>query len=422
MNGKINIKKIMNNVGKNSLQASQQLRMVKATRKNKALQLASKKIRQNVKKILKENSKDLFNAKRRNLKNSMIDRLELNKDRILSMQNSLEEIVNLEDPIGSILSKHKRPNGLIIKKIRVPIGIIGIIYESRPNVTVDAGALCLKSGNACVLRGGTESYYSNKIIFSCLQEAIKESGLPTHTVQLIPTIDRRAVTYMLSQMTNIFDLVIPRGGKSLIKKIKKDSKVPILGHLEGICHVYVEKTAKISMAKKIVRNSKMRRTGICGAAETLLIDKACIKTHLKPITDELINAGCTIRGDNEIKKQDKRIKKAEENDWRTEYLDSILSIKSVNNTEEAVKHITKYGSGHTETIISEDNHAVNIFLKNIDSAILMHNASTQFADGNEFGKGAEIGISTSKIHARGPIALEELTSFKYTIYGRGQIR
>jgi len=304
----------------------------------------------------------------------------------------------------------------------VPLGVIGIIYESRPNVTADAGALCLKSGNAAILRGGSEAIHSSRAIHACLVEGLRASGLPEDSIQLVPTTDRRAVGVMLGEMTEFIDVMVPRGGKSLIARVQKEARVPVIAHLEGLCHVYVDKSADLEMAKRIAVNAKMRRTGICGAAETLLVDKACAGTHLKPLIEALIAAGCAVRGDAQSQAADKRVTPATEEDWRTEYLDAIISVRIVDGVKGAIDHIETYGSHHTEAIVAEDARAVEEFFNGIDSAILLHNASTQFADGGEFGMGAEIGISTSKIHARGPVGARELTSYKFIVRGNGQIR
>ncbi len=338
------------------------------------------------------------------------------------MATGLEEISQLADPIGSIAAHWTRPNGLDISRVRVPLGVIGIIYESRPNVTADAGALCLKSGNAVILRGGSESERSNRAIHACLVAGLKAAGLPYTCIQLVPTTDRAAVGMMLSGMTDYIDVIVPRGGKSLVARVQKEARVPVIGHLEGNCHVYVDRDADLAMARAIVLNAKLRRTGICGAAETLLVDRACVATHLAPIIKDLLQAGCEVRGDDAVQKVDARVRAATEEDWYTEYLDSIIAVRVVAGVDEAVAHIARYGSAHTEAIVTANALTAARFLKEVDSAIVLHNASTQFADGGEFGMGAEIGISTDRFHARGPVGVEQLTSYKYVVRGAGQLR
>jgi glutamate-5-semialdehyde dehydrogenase len=321
-----------------------------------------------------------------------------------------------------VIDSSQPPNGLALSRVRVPIGLIGIIYESRPNVTADAGALCLKSGNAAILRGGSESLHSSRAIHACLVEGLAAAELPEACIQLVPTADRAAVGHMLSAMTDYVDVVVPRGGKSLIARVQQDARVPVIGHLEGNCHVYVDGAADLRMAREIVRNAKLRRTGICGAAETLLIDEACVGTHLVPIVRELLDAGCEVRGDERVQQADPRVVPATEQDWRTEYLDAIIAARVVDGVDEAIEHIARYGSAHTESIVTEDPAAAECFLSRVDSAIVLHNASTQYADGGEFGMGAEIGISTDRFHARGPVGVEQLVSYKYVVRGKGQVR
>jgi glutamate-5-semialdehyde dehydrogenase len=331
-------------------------------------------------------------------------------------------IAKIPDPINQIIEEWSRPNGLIIKRLSVPLGVIGIIYESRPNVTSDAAALCIKSGNTVILRGGSESFESNKAIHFCLKEGIKKAKLDESIAQLIPTRDRDAVGFMLSSMNNYIDVVVPRGGKNLVKRVQDEARIPVIGHLEGICHIYVHHSADFNITKKIILNAKMRRTGICGAAETILIDKKIAPKIVSKLADELERAGCEIRGDHEAQKYSKYIDEATDDDWSTEYLDAIISMKIVDDIGEAIQHITEYGSGHTDSIISSNQEAADKFIKEIDSAIVMHNTSTQFADGGEFGMGAEIGIATGKIHARGPVGANQLTSYKYAVFGNGQVR
>jgi glutamate-5-semialdehyde dehydrogenase len=338
------------------------------------------------------------------------------------MARGLEDIAHLADPIGTVLAEWTRPNGLVIQRLRVPLGVIGIIYESRPNVTADAGALCLKSSNAVILRGGSESAESSAAIHACLDQGLKVAGLPGSCIQLVPTTDRAAVGYMLSEMVNDIDVIVPRGGKSLIARVRQEARVPVIGHLEGVCHVYVDRAANLQMAKDIVLNAKLRRTGICGSAETLLVDRACAATHLAPLILMLLDAGCEVRGDDVSVRVDERVKPATEQDWYAEYLDAIIAVRVVDDVDAAIAHIGQYGSQHTDCIVTDNRVAAERFLARVDSAIVLHNASTQFADGGEFGMGAEIGISTDKFHARGPVGVEQLTSYKYVVRGSGQIR
>jgi glutamate-5-semialdehyde dehydrogenase len=351
-----------------------------------------------------------------------LDRLQLDEMRVEGIARSIEEVLGLPDPIGTVVAEWERPNGLRIQRVRVPLGVIGIIYESRPNVTADAGALCLKSGNAVILRGGSESRHSSAAIHACLLDGLHSAGLAAECIQLVPTTDRAAVGYMLAGMTEYLDVIVPRGGKSLVERVKKEARVPVIGHLEGNCHVYVDHDSDIRMARTIVLNAKMRRTGICGAAETLLVDRACADTHLEPIVEDLLAAGCEIRGDATVQKVDPRVRSASEDDWYTEYLDSIIAARVVDGVDAAIAHIAKYGSAHTESIVTENEATAERFLQRVDSAIVLHNASTQFADGGEFGMGAEIGISTDRFHARGPVGVEQLTSYKYVVRGKGQVR
>jgi glutamate-5-semialdehyde dehydrogenase len=338
------------------------------------------------------------------------------------MALGLEVIEGLADPIGTVLAEWPRPNGMMIQRLRVPLGVIGIIYESRPNVTADAGALCLKAGNAVILRGGSESMNSNAAIHRCLQEGLKAAGLSGDCIQLVPTTDRAAVGYMLADMADDIDVIVPRGGKSLIARVRKEARVPVIGHLEGVCHVYVDRGANLRMAEEIVLNAKMRRTGICGSAETLLVDRACAATHLAPLIIMLLDAGCEVRGDEAGMRVDQRVRSATEQDWYAEYLDAIIAVRVVDDVDAAIEHIRRYGSQHTECIVTDDAPTAERFLARVDSAIVLHNASTQFADGAEFGMGAEIGISTDKFHARGPVGVEQLTSYKYLVRGSGQVR
>jgi len=356
------------------------------------------------------------------MKSSFVDRLTLNDARIEAMAKGLEDIAALPDPVGQVMAQWTRPNGLAFSRVRVPIGVIGIIYESRPNVTADAGGLCLKSGNAAILRGGSDSFHSSGAIIACLQRGLDIAGLPRTAIQMVPTAERDCVGLMLEGLSGTLDLIVPRGGKNLVARVQQDARVPVFSHLEGICHVYVDKAADLEMAKAVVLNAKMRRTGVCGSAETVLIDKAAADRNLKPIIATLIGAGCEVRGDEAACQADARVKPATEEDWSTEYLDAIISLKLVDGVDDAMAHIARHGSQHTDSIITEDAAAAERFLRQVDSAIVLHNASTQFADGGEFGFGAEIGIATGKLHARGPVGVEQLTTFKYQVRGAGQTR
>ena len=413
----------MKKIGEKAKIASLNLSNLSINKKNSVLRQFSQYLKKNEKLILNANKKDISNAKSKNIKNSMIDRLKLDSEKIRQIRNSIKKIIIFKDPVGKTLSSWKRPNGLIIKKVSIPIGVIGVIYESRPNVTSDVSALCFKSGNVVILRGGSEAYYSNKIIAKLFRKALKNKKCDENCVQFIESKNRIHVDYLLSSMKDYIDLIIPRGGKSLVKKVLKKSSVSIVGHYEGLCHVFVDKDSNLNTAIKVVKNSKMRNVSICGAAETLLIDKKCLKTHCKPIINNLMKMGCKIIGDNTIKKIiSKKIKIASEKDWKTEYLSPKISVKSVNGVLEAIKHINKYGSSHTDSIVTKNKNTAKKFLSAVKSSIAIHNASTQFADGGEFGFGAEVGISTSKLHPRGPIGLDQLTSYKYILEGKGQIR
>jgi len=412
----------MNGIGRAARAAAAILAKRPTEIKNAALDRAAELLEARSADILSANARDMSAAQARGLSAAMLDRLRLDEDRVEAMAAGIRDIVALPDPVGQVMAEWTRPNGLVIERVRVPLGVIGIIYESRPNVTADAGALCLKSGNAAILRGGSESFYSSHAIHDCLVTALEETGLPGTAIQMIPTTDREAVGYLLSGMARYVDVVVPRGGKNLIARVQRDARVPVIGHLEGICHVYVDGAADLPMAIDIVLNSKMRRTGICGAAETLLVDRACAGTHLRPLVRALLEAGCEVRGDTETRAADERVKDVADDDWHTEYLDAIISVRIVDGVEEAMAHIAEYGSGHTESIITDDPAVAERFLNEVDSAIVLHNASTQFADGGEFGMGAEIGISTGRVHARGPVGAEQLTSFKYRVRGHGQTR
>jgi glutamate-5-semialdehyde dehydrogenase len=409
-------------MGRNARQAARSLALATTATKNAALHAMAAAIRSDARIIGQENEADLAAAKAKELKSSFLDRLTLTPERIEAMAKGLDEIANLPDPVGAVTERWTRPNGLDIARVRVPIGVIGIIYESRPNVTADAGALAMKSGNAAILRGGSDGFRSSAAIVAALQRGLLAAGLPKETIQMVPTMDRDAVGLLLSGLDGTLDLIVPRGGKSLVARVQQEARVPVFSHLEGICHVYVDKAASLAMAQAIVLNAKMRRTGVCGAAETILVDRACAATHLKPLVEMLMDAGCEVRGCAETQAADPRVKPAAEEDWSTEYLDSIVSMKVVAGLDEAMAHIARYGSQHTDAIVTDDAAAARRFLAEVDSAITLHNASTQFADGGEFGFGAEIGIATGRLHARGPVGLEQLTTFKYQVAGTGQIR
>ncbi|MCO6184804.1 glutamate-5-semialdehyde dehydrogenase [Rhizobium sp. L1K21] len=413
---------MMLQLGRNARAAAGPLAIASTERKNTALLAMAENILAATDTILAANAIDLENAREAGMAASFVDRLTLTKDRIASMAEGIREIAALKDPVGDVIAEWERPNGLQISRVRTPLGVIGVIYESRPNVTADAGALCLKAGNAVILRGGSDSLNSSSAIHACLVEGLKAAGLPEHAIQMVPTTDRAAVGAMLTGLNGAIDVIVPRGGKSLVGRVQSEARVPVFAHLEGICHVYVDASAELEMAKTIVVNAKMRRTGICGSAETLLVDRAVAETHLKPILDALKTAGCEIRASDEVMKYVADLKPATEEDWSTEYLDAIITVGLVDGIDGAIKHIEHYSSHHTEAVIAENPDVVARFFNEIDSAILLHNASTQFADGGEFGMGAEIGIATGKMHARGPVGVEQLTSFKYLVRGTGQIR
>jgi glutamate-5-semialdehyde dehydrogenase len=419
---KDDIRALMQQIGARAKAASQPLSIASAERKHAALVSMAAEIlsRQDV--ILAANAIDLDNVHAAGMTGSFLDRLTLNAERIRGIADGIRTIAELRDPIGQVIAEWDRPNGLHIERVRTPLGVIGVIYESRPNVTADAGALCLMAGNAVILRGGSDSAHSSAAIHACLVKGLKDAGLPEHAIQLVPTTDRAAVGEMLTGLDGAIDVIVPRGGKSLVARVQAEARVPVFAHLEGICHIYVDATADLEMAKNIVVNAKMRRTGVCGSAETLLIDSAAIGTHLKPLLDALAAAGCEIRGSAIVLKSYAHAVPAMEQDWSTEYLDAIISVAVVDGVGGAIEHINRYSSHHTEAIIAENPAAVERFFNEIDSAILLHNASTQFADGGEFGMGAEIGIATGKMHARGPVGVEQLTSFKYRVRGTGQIR
>ena len=413
---------MMDALGKAARAAAAGLSRCDSRQRDEALRQAAAAIRSQTDAILTANVKDMHAAEARGLSGAMLDRLALDEERIESMACGLETVSELPDAVGQVLAEWERPNGLKIQRVAVPLGVIGIIYESRPNVTADAAGLCLKSGNAVILRGGSESFHSSQAIYRCLVTGLSVSGIDPAAVQMVPTTDREAVGYLLSSMAKYLDVVVPRGGKSLIKRVQDEARVPVIGHLEGICHVYLHESADFEMAKEIVLNAKMRRTGICGAAETVLVDRAAAARLLPDIVDALAEAGCEVRGDGNVQKMAANVVAAYEKDWSTEYLDAIISIRVVADITQATKHIGRYGSGHTECIVAEDDDAAAKFFADVDSAIILHNASTQFADGGEFGMGAEIGIATGRIHARGPVGAEQLTSYKYVVRGSGQTR
>ena len=419
---KHDVKTTMAELGQRAKSAAQVLATASPEAKNKALLVAAENLWQTREEILSANVQDMEAAKANGISAAFLDRLKLDEDRIKAIMDGLEAIAELKDPVGNVIAQWDRPNGLNISRVRTPLGVIGVIFESRPNVTADAGALCLKSGNAVILRGGSDSYHSSRAIHSSLVVGLDEAGLPADSIQIVPTTDRAAVGEMLTGLDGCVDVIVPRGGRSLVERVQSDARVPVFAHLEGLCHVYVDKSADLKMAIELVVNAKMRRTGICGSAETLLIDKAVADTHLQPILEALRNTKCEIRGDDEVVALFSDAEKASEADWTTEYLDAIISAKLVDGIEGAVAHVQKYSSSHTECVIAEDASVVEKFFNEIDSAILLHNASTQFADGGEFGMGAEIGIATGKMHARGPVGVEQLTSFKYLVRGNGQTR
>ncbi|MGQ0486407.1 MAG: glutamate-5-semialdehyde dehydrogenase [Hyphomicrobiales bacterium] len=422
MNVTVSNREAMLALGAAARAAARQLALASTAAKNAALNAMAADIRAHAGEIAAANARDVAESGNKNLKDSFIDRLTLNTARIAAMAQGLEDIAALPDPVGVVMAEWARPNGMTIARVRVPIGVIGIIYESRPNVTADAGALCMKSGNAAILRGGSDGFRSSGVIAACLQRGLVAAGLPQACIQMVPDAGRDSVGLMLEGLGGAIDLIVPRGGKNLVARVQSQARVPVFSHLEGVCHVYVDKAADPQMAKNIVLNAKMRRTGICGAAETVLIDRAGAEAHLKPVIATLIDAGCEVRGDAAARAADARVKQASEEDWSTEYLDAIVSLRVVDGVDAAIAHIARYGSQHTDAIVTGDKATAERFLAEVDSAIVLHNASTQFADGGEFGFGAEIGIATGKLHARGPVGLEQLTTFKYQVRGTGQVR
>lgn len=416
------LEETMNTMGATAAIAARELGRATTEQKNNALIAAAQNLRAQTEELLTANRLDMDIAKEAGLNNARLDRIALDAGRVESIAKALEDVAALPDPVGDVMARWDRPNGLDISRVRVPLGVIGVIYESRPNVTADAAALCLKSGNAVILRGSSEIQNSAKAVAACFDAALEGVGLPKTCVQLVPTPDREAVGMMLAGLEGAIDVIVPRGGKSLVERVQNDARVPVFSHLDGICHTYIHASADIEMAKDITLNAKLRRTGICGATETLLIDRQCADTHLKPLIEALLDEGCEVRGDEDVANLDKRVVPATAQDWDTEYLDSIISVKLIEGVEDAISHIASHGSGHTEAIIAEDASAAEAYLNGVDSAIVMHNASTQFADGGEFGMGAEIGIATGRFHARGPVGLEQLTTFKYQVRGSGQTR
>ncbi len=413
---------MMADIGRRARAAAQVLALSPTAQKDRALAAMAVAVRAQKAAILAANAEDISEAKAAGADQAFLDRLALNDARVEGIAAGIEAVQALKDPVGAVVETWTRPNGLQIERVRVPLGVIGIIYESRPNVTADAGALCLKSGNAAILRGGSDSARSSRAIHAALEQGLREAGLPEAAISLVPTRDRSAVGLMLGGLDGNVDVIVPRGGKSLVARVQTEARVPVFAHLEGVCHVYVDGAASLAMAKSIVLNAKMRRTGVCGAAETLLVDRACAATHLKPLIEMLLAAGCEIRGDQAVRTADSRVKPATEEDWSTEYLDAIIAAKVVDGVDAAIAHIERYGSHHTDAIVTGDDAAAEKFLAQVDSAIVLHNASTQFADGGEFGFGAEIGIATGRLHARGPVGVDQLTTFKYRIRGSGQIR
>jgi glutamate-5-semialdehyde dehydrogenase len=416
------VKTLMRDIGIRARKAARALGLAESAQKANALAAAANAIRAHKASILEANAKDIEAAKAQNITAAFLDRLKLTENAVDAMAAGVEMIATLPDPVGEVIADWQQPNGLMFQRVRTPLGVVAVIYESRPNVTADAGSLCLKAGNAVILRGGSDSFHSSRAIHECLVAGLKEAGLPEDAIQLVPTTDRGAVGEILSGLSGNIDVVVPRGGKNLVARVQLEARVPVFAHLEGVCHVYVHAAADLEMAKNIVFNAKMRRTGVCGAAETLLVDRKAAPTHLKPLVQMLLDAGCEVRGDNATQAIDPRVKAATDADWPAEYLDKIIAVKVVDDLQAAMDHIARYGSQHTDAIVTDDPSEAEIFLREVDSAIVLHNASTQFADGGEFGFGAEIGIATGRMHARGPVGVEQLTSFKYRVHGNGQTR
>jgi glutamate-5-semialdehyde dehydrogenase len=402
--------------------AARALALAPAGQKNKALEAIERAIRSHAAAILAANAEDVAEVRASGATSAFIDRLMLTQSRIDAMADGVATVRAIEDPIGVVTESWQRPNGMTIERVRVPLGVVAVIFESRPNVAADAGVLCLKSGNAVILRGGSDSFRSCRAIHDCLVQGLREAGLPEAAITLVPTRDRAAVGLLLTGLDGAIDVIVPRGGKSLVARVEAEARAPVFAHLEGVNHVYVDHAANLEMAKSIVLNAKMRRPGVCGAAETLLVDRKGAATSLKPLVQMLIDAGCEVRGDEAVQRTDSRVKPASDEDWDTEYEDAIIAAKVVDGLDEAIAHIHDHGSHHTDAIVTEDKAAAERFLDEVDSAIVLHNASTQFADGGEFGFGAEIGIATGRFHARGPVGAEQLTSFKYRVRGTGQTR
>jgi glutamate-5-semialdehyde dehydrogenase len=422
IDGTADLPALMTDLATQARAAARVLALAPQEQKDRALEAIERAIRTNSAKILAANAEDVAEVRAGGATSAFIDRLTLTPARIDSMADGVATVRGIPDPVGTVTESWQRPNGMTIERVRVPLGVIGVIFESRPNVAADAGVLCLKAGNAVILRGGSDSFRSCRAIHDCLVQGLREAGLPEAAITLVPTRDRAAVGLMLGGLNGGIDVIVPRGGKSLVARVEAEARVPVFAHLEGVNHVYVDRSANLDMAKSIVLNAKMRRTGVCGAAETLLVDRAGAATTLKPLVEMLIEAGCEVRGDDAVQKVDARVKPASDDDWDTEYLDAIIAARVVDGVDAAIAHIQSHGSRHTDAIVAEDAGAAGKFLSEVDSAIVLHNASTQFADGGEFGFGAEIGIATGKFHARGPVGAEQLTSFKYRVHGTGQTR
>ena len=422
LDGASDLPSLMTELAAGARRAARVLALAPTKKKNDALAAMAAAVRANAAKILAANAEDVAESKTGGATDAFVDRLTLNETRIAAMADGIDVVRRIDDPVGVVTENWTRPNGMTIERVRVPLGVVAVIFESRPNVAADAGALCLKSGNAVILRGGSDSFRSCRAIHECLVEGLRKAGLPEHAIALVPTRDRSAVGLLLSGLNGSVDVIVPRGGKSLVARVQDEARVPVFAHLEGVNHVYIDKAASLEMSKTIVLNAKMRRPGVCGAAENLLIDKAAAATQLKPLVTMLLDANCEVRGDDAVQKADARVKPATEEDWSTEYEDAIISARVVDGVDDAIALIARYGSQHTDAIVTEDKATAEKFLNEVDSAIVLHNASTQFADGGEFGFGAEIGIATGKFHARGPVGVEQLTSFKYRIHGTGQTR
>lgn len=422
IDGSAELTTLMTDLGRQARAAARTLALAPPEQKNRALEAMERAIRAGADKILAANAEDVADAKAAGTTSAFLDRLTLTPARVEAMAEGIAVVRGIADPVGTVTESWQRPNGMTIERVRVPLGVVAVIFESRPNVAADAGVLCLKSGNAVILRGGSESFRSCRAIHDCLVQGLREAGLPDAAITLVPTRDRAAVGLLLAGLDGSVDVIVPRGGKSLVARVESEARVPVFAHLEGVNHVYVDRSADLEMAKSIVLNAKMRRTGVCGAAETLLIDRAAATTHLAPLVTMLIDSGCEVRGDQAVQQVDPRVKPASDEDWDTEYLDAVIAAKLVDGVDGAIVHIHNHGSHHTDAIVAEDVQAATKFLGEVDSAIVLHNASTQFADGGEFGFGAEIGIATGKFHARGPVGAEQLTTFKYRIHGSGQTR